>query len=33
MELQFLTVGSKEFNLAKCIRLLGVDFDSDLLNP
>ena len=30
MELQSLTVGNEEVDVTKCVRLLGVDFDSDL---
>ena len=30
MELQSLTVGNEEVDVAKCVRLLGVDSDSDL---
>ena len=31
-ELQSLTVGNEEVDVTKCVRLLGVDFDSHLLN-
>ena len=30
MELQSLTVGNKEVDITKCVRVLGVDFHSDL---
>ena len=30
MELQLLTVGNKEVDITKCVRVLGVDFHSDL---
>ena len=30
MELKSLTVGNEEVDVTKCVRLLGVDFDSDL---
>ena len=30
MELQSLTVGNEEVDITKCVRVLGVDFDSDL---
>ena len=30
MELQSLTVGNEEVDIIKCVRVLGVDFDSDL---
>ena len=30
MEIQSLTVGNEEVDVSKCVRLLGVDFDSDL---
>ena len=29
MELQSLTVGNEEVDVTKCVRLLGVDSDSD----
>ena len=30
MELQLLTFGNEEVDVTKCVRPLGVDFDSDL---
>ena len=30
MELQSLTVGNKEVDVTKCVRLRGVDSDSDV---
>ena len=30
IELQPLTVGNEEVDVTKCVRLLSVDFDSDL---